>query len=391
MRDPNDYIDEIVREEESSTQFEYKNSYWEEMAGILNANDARKRTRAFILWSSSSSMVLLLAIASWFFISVAPVYNTRSNHELASLTPQNISHFVGDYQFTHNELKKLNNKKSKSQNTQTQVSSKNVLANANEVHSASFKKETVTRDQDVALKNDQYVYKKMKVVEPLLLSNDVDHKLITKEFDLPVTKQDLDRHTMNIYGGVSLGGFSNDGLTGLDYFAGVGYDYRLTKNWSIGTAIQYTRKSMNFTKKETYSRYSFGRTDEVVALNYDQLHSLQIPLKASFNHKKHTVTASVAPTYTFAVTTSFQHQRFNHEMDQFEVIDEVSNNYGIDEGIQPFDLQVGLGYSYAINSFMDIGGQFNVGTFDVTQNEYWQSEANHYNIDGRVFLKFNLF
>lgn len=396
MKDPNEYIDDVVKNGQQS-QFEYKESYWEEMASILDANDNRRRNRALLLWASSASMVVLLAIASWFFIADNNmIYQSRDHQGVASLSSSNFDLLIADYENAFASIQYQQFQDGDMVKGATGQSTAGQQTAGNNVLLADHKIGNVVGPEQYEEDKAQPHLKVLQTKFPQIIENNVEQNLVTKTFDLEHTldpqDRNIERHQVSLLGGASIGGFSGaSGVNGVDYVAAVSYAYKLNPKWSIGAGIQYSRKSMNFRKEQTFSQYSFKRTDEKLGVSYDQLHYAQLPIQLNFHQERHTVSAQIVPSYAFGVATSYQRERFNHELDAFESVAEVKNNYGVTEGIQPFDLQIGVGYSYALTSFIDIGANVSLGTFDVTDNQYWKNEAKDLNIDARAYLKFNLF
>lgn len=396
MRDPNEYIDDIVKEGEGSS-FQYKNAYWEEMASLLDANDIRKKRKALLLWTSSVASLLILVIASWAILGTNILYQERPDNKIASFSENNISNYMQQYEVIAANADAALNSMQYPSSRANSVQQSNTIPNDVLAQKTAEGNNNVHERSDETMLNDIALdhLNKLDVMTPQLVDNEKQNDLIksSEKFEFPTVAEENfgSKHHMSIDGGVGIAGLTGVGGTQLSYRAGLTYSYDLNENWSIQTGLSYLSQGTSLQKTENYSKYSFKRTDEQVHLNYDRLHYAQLPVGVSFKHKRSLFSFELTPSYIVAVESSYQHTRYDHDTKSFNTLEESKSNYGIDEGIQKFDLQIGLSYEYALTSFMNIGASANIGTFDITDNKYWGAESKNINYNASAFLKFNLF
>ena len=398
-------VDETLSSSSEQQAFTYKESFWAEMSALLDKRDRRK---AFALFSSVAAVAALV-------IGLG-IYSIQTESVFANFT------LIGqNSDFNWNELRTESASDSESKTTSNQnlsfdysqsSPSEKVINNSN---SSDFTAQSSTRP------NNNLVDIETREIPQDVVSNqesnkktDVQNSNAVNESELSITKVNIDNLSTEIESPSSLivlpktsgrtgssGLFLNAGAMitnapvgnvkdrkyiGFGFRGGIGYSY-VKNNWGLETGVNFlVRNAINHQTCEVQKIYGSRLYEIEQKSNYKNMMSLEIPLLATYSINKHRIGLGASGVYNFALQSTLTESNLQEDT---EVL--VRNNYGVRDGITPFDLRLQLNYQYQLNKKFSVGLNAQFGLVNQIDRSVIADSKGYRDINATVFLKYNIF
>lgn len=389
-------------------EFEFKDAYWDEMESMLDAHDSKKRKRrAAFLWFSSSAMMLLIFFGLYQFgvftgkqdlnfkfnaeidvIREAPVSQNIESIQDENLNTPKASHNLKDAkkvldQSTLNS-KSTNSvvaaKKSSNNSTPTKKIVNPALKNAEE-----FANQLESHNQELAQLKTEVISEDAKLEKANALSAKEIANNYSAGFILEKRKAKFPlKHSLflNAEGGI----VNNYSANGISYglTAGLGYELGFHKNlaFQTGVNIQY-REGLSQSYENSTKVYGFSSSRYYQEVNYKGQLNVEIPVALRVKLRRSSITAGVGTSFLVGVRSTVQQY-----LPESENVENISNNFGIKEGIRNMDVNLHLQYAYAITPNIELSAGVSAGLLDQTSNDFFENDKKDHNLRFQMGLKY---
>lgn len=364
---PNSDREELFREE-----------YWDEMALILDNDDKKKRRVLWMRWAFDTAAILLLV-----FTVIHPgaegVLTNTSQVAMESHTSEHDSETTSE---------RATNQKSTGAHTSsngTQVSNPHDYASQfstiegtdTKVLDEEIRRSSADRSALISASNNHANepinpsvssdMEQLRTISFMDLSKRNDE--LSNSNDLDILRKKLNRRrfgpiSINLVMGSNLalapsGNVSNKARFGTQ--SSVGLEVRKHyAQWSYGVGANLThRTGLNHELNLVKSTYGARLYREYQSVQYKSINSVGIPVSMYYHRKRDIFGLKVIPTWNILVNSTY-HRYTNYNSDELL----VRNNYGIKEGINPFDLQLQLNYQRRLSEKFSVGISVTKGFFN---------------------------
>lgn len=128
-------------------------------------------------------------------------------------------------------------------------------------------------------------------------------------------------------------------------------------NWSYGLGVNVSHKTgLNHELSLTRSNYGTRLYRDNQTVTYKSISSIGIPVGVNYHRGRDVFGLRLAPTWNVLVNSTY-HRYNNYNSDELL----VKNNYGIKEGISPFDVRLQLMYQRRLTEKLSIGVNMTTG------------------------------
>lgn len=157
---------------------------------------------------------------------------------------------------------------------------------------------------------------------------------------------------------------------------GLNYYYFYTKNLAISAGISYKRLNQNLETRSYYkSYYDFGNTLQKKEISTQRLDYLQIPLSVMYRTDPKNM-FELGVSFLILVQTAEKVQTIKTGEENTKT---VSYEKGYYSAINPYDLQLSLGYTRFVSEKWCFQTKAYYGLWDVSKNAVFKSEKNERN------------
>jgi len=414
--------------------FEYKTAYWKEAELLLNQ---KSRQAFFWKWGSVASILLLISFIG--FKSQDKLTTNKYSSRLNSLNIESLNSFnpdntnintsntkgqnynrltshIGNYvkrsggQFeseTKNNLHQSNTTKSnqKLNNTVQNNQSNNtslVTSNSNDLTKTKVSNTDVVLITTISETINDHNYKNNKNI--LMQISHIEIPLVTLNTNyntLLAKTQDITQSPIKITGthqfGVrllkGLGNNFNNNTNTLSARNSFYLDYRYKPNQNrffIGADLGLYH--MNLANYEFENKYTVHHLDgDIDNYWYKMTYKDLIYLSSSLNmfytiNPKHKIKMAVGMNklVTSKIDVAYKSAKKDTKT-------ELGNRWGKNNGINNFDLSLGLGYEFKLHKQFDFIMETKLGVLDQTNNDYLQSTIKNNDFSFQIGLKYNIF
>ncbi len=155
--------------------------------------------------------------------------------------------------------------------------------------------------------------------------------------------------------------------TGITPWVGAGYQWYLSKKWSLSAQLGFTYLSqLPFAYKATVYQYSFGVDSSVFNLQQQQLYQLGLPVTANYQiGLRHALQFGIGANINAGV---------KNKVTPYNTTKKISN-YTYQNGftsLQPF---ITIGYQLKLTNHLFFSTLYNQGLTDITKNAFHQNTA----------------
>lgn len=390
---------ENQNKEDLNQDFEFQDSYWDEMELILNDHDSKRKKRRILAYIFSSIIILgFTTFGAFFFNSSDRLVQKEANNSsfLNKLDKQkqfdvNLVHSNVSLKHDHNQTKLLKKQKTNSKSSVKQT--KNVL-----------KEPLFTKPESKRELTDNSLVQKEKTKLSSMSNVDFKENLnrMEKKGGVKLTQSDINqnlllekrkvknklRHSIALKSEIGIVNVyaSTDKLSyavGL----GIGYELGFHKNLSFQTGLNVVyRDGVDQNFRNESKVYGFHSRTYFQDIQYKGQVNLELPLALIVRMRKSSISAGVGISALLAVRSSL-HQ-FTPESSESE---KFNTNFGVRKGIRNMDIAVNLGYSYAVSRNLELTSGFSLGLLDQTDNKFFSNNSKDHNLQFRVGIKYHFF
>ncbi|MCB0477060.1 MAG: PorT family protein [Crocinitomicaceae bacterium] len=393
-------------------EFEFKDSYWDEMEAMLDAHDSKKKKRrgAFI-WFSSASVVIALLFGLSHFGVFSPMTPSSSKGSVA-IDQENSAQSVViqasevDQKANLEEnTPSVNDGKGSNQNGFVAQSKRadvayhsNTKANKN-LHSKQNQEDLevekvenhIVADQNLAdpkMIKDQIVEDEeltsLAMIPVQEIPNNLDQSIILENRKVKFQKThhlftNAEAGIVNKYGpnkGVSYG-----------VSAGLGYELGFHKNlaFQVGAQLNYREGlSQNYVNESKI--YGFKSQRYYQEVDYKGQFEIEIPVALKIKLNRHSINAGVGTSFLLGVRSKVEQY-----IPESTGVENYSSNFGIKDGIRKLDVKLNLQYGYAVSRNLEFTAGVSAGLLDQTSNEFFGNTDKDLNMQFRAGIKYFFF
>lgn len=354
----------------------FREEYWDEMALILDHEDKKKRRVLWLRWAFDTAAILLLA-----FTVIRP--------SAEGLHP-NTSQVASESQTSEDDAEVISENGTNQKTTETNTSSNGIqVSNPHEDASQASTSEEMkvpneemgssSKDRSALISSSNNHanepidlsassnMEQLHTVSLMDLSKRNDE--LSNSNDLDVLRKKLNRRrfgpvSFNLVMGSNLalapsGNVSNKARFGTQ--SSIGLDVRKHyAKWSYGVGADFThRTGLNHELTLVKSTYGARLYREYQSVQYKSINSIGIPVSMYYHRKRDVFGLKLTPTWNVLVNSTY-HRYTNYNTDELL----VHNNYGIKEGIRPFDLKLQLNYQRRLSEKFSVGISVTKGFFN---------------------------
>ncbi len=392
------------------SEFEFKDSYWDEMESMLDAHDAKKRKRRGAFFWISSSTLIVLAFFGLYQLN-AILYPNIEFSDIDQLVAKGNQFRELEPQVNSNQINTIANQLPVSgisdqnsnldQNTSVNAPSKNptvlnpIKQNTNFVQNASFDAQELYHSAEMIASN--LLSEKARGVQEKIEKLDQMNAIDIAQID-----QDQSNHIVlekrkakfplkhSLYANVEAGLANKYQPTkGVSYAitAGLGYELGFHKNlaFQTGVNLQYRDGLSQFFRNET-KVYGFHSTRYYQDVSYKGQINVEIPLALKIKLRRSSITAGVGTSFLVGVRSSVEQY-----IPESSSVERMDNNFGIKEGIRNMDVNLNLNYAYAVTPNIEVSAGVSAGLLDQTSNEFFSNDNKDHNLQFRIGLKYFFF
>ncbi len=382
MEDKNNHIDDFAKRGVEGMNFEFKDSYWDEMEALLDNKSKSKRGIIF-WWVTGIASVLVVALGVYLWNG-----NQQSQDQLV-LSNENQQEKVDE---KHNEgaVDDMFNQTTEQPKVESQanenLASRNLIeSNSDKNHGASFDmnnqpdklaNQNVVASVNSAAKNNSTssvgkTSDKMAELNDLNETDVVEQELLS-EYIQPIEKRNTSEieteethlSPINVIGNSN----SKSIHTNVEMIGGLGYGMNTTNNFnSIGGMngsfglqfnIEYGRfalqtgltfgvngiKGLQF--KESKRIYGFSSQEAVNEINYNSMLSASVPVYLGYSGLKHSFSAGVKLNFLLNA---------NGRVDTWNGEGNSTNTWGYSNALNNSWIAAGANYFYKLNRRFSVG------------------------------------
>jgi hypothetical protein len=397
---------------EGNPQFEYKESYWDDMEAMLDQHDAKKKKRRgfFLMFSSAAAIALVVfGFYNWGDSSVTVPQLTLSDldnfqRNETVIVNEDINPIVNqknsDSPLINEGAISNNGNREKALENTTKIKSSNGLVNSkkNQINLKNFNIETL---KEMASNNIYLVGQ--NISNTISESNNVKSKeglakLDSRPLNIERTTNNILlekrkvkfplKHSLSIN---TEAGIVNkyEPSNGVSYavMAGLGYELGFHKNLSFQTGVNLIyRDGVSQEYRAETKVYGFHSTRYYQDVNYKGQFNVEVPISLKVKFKRSSISAGVGASFLLGVRSSVEQY-----MPESSSVESVKNNFGIKEGVRNMDVNVNLNYAYAVSPNIELTAGVSAGLMDQTDNEFFSNDAKDHNLQFRAGLKYYFF
>ncbi len=442
MKKQHNDFDDFLRSKEEQFDIPFKEEYWERASAYIQANRIGFWTKFFntpLLWTTALIVILGGGAASLYLWNqqnekpenelVIAANNSDNDDLISSSNDSDATNAASNFESTNSisdltvqssETKtvqssslekvksntdiKSNSSTQKIQKSKTLVSSNTDLISKQENNSSSSLTNNIVSNSErvwLALLQSKYArYFKTSGIPalPVFEHMTIADNTIPVFYGLPYLSntqgkssrkiRELSRGgmfpqlTVSLSGGINifntLKESSNaNGFISTNPYFGIRASYQVNSKWIIATQLNaIQRGGIN---QRTYNPVELRQNDKLVRQSY----AIQLPVTAGyFLNKKNCISFGVAPMYTLASAQN----SFNSNDNDFN----QSLQFTGPNGLNRLDVQAVLAYTYRLNKKINIYSAYQHGFTDVTKQDVFINNLNHYNHFVTLGLSYNL-
>ena len=348
----------------------FQEEYWDEMSLILDKEDRRRRRALWLRWTFDAAAILLLMFTV-FNHEVAPVEINKNHQEFAASTERlnetPTEKIEENTAITPLELV------TETEEDQTIIKPESSLAQNtpfkvnNSTPKSSIKLEKSSKPENTL---QQGFSKQTSGFAPLSLPTiSLNSPEIVRSESLDGFKNKPRRNRMlpisvNLTASSNLalapeGNISNPSRIGSNSSFGIEV-LKHQVNWSLSLGTKFSHKTgLNHELLRTNATYGARLYREYQSVKYNSIGSIGIPVGVNYHRKRSVFGIRLTPTWNVMVNSTY-HRYNNYNSDELL----VNNNYGIKEGINPFDLSLKLMYQRRLTENLAVGVNVSTGFFN---------------------------
>ena len=229
---------------------------------------------------------------------------------------------------------------------------------------------------------------KMSGIQMLKISESTPMQL-AKADDRPIELPKVYTHLFNILAGANIAkdyNTSGASFSGNE-FIGLSYEILMPSNFGFGAQLIYqARKGVNTSNTFEYVDYSFGKETHLTTIENNRLYYLELPLFASYRIKKSRLHAGISTSYLLTSKAVVRNEVYGQTRHSVSTEEELGHT----SGLSNLDFALLAGYEFAVRPRLALGLTISYGLLDVTDNDYFESDARNTNSQLRLSLKYNL-
>ena len=385
-------------------KFEFKDSYWNEMASILDQHDAKKKRRRGLVFFFSSSAAITLILFGLFGVRSFQSDAVLVEKSLASLNEGNayssmvnlLSKEAGSHFFEGNKgvaepllAKKTGILPGQAVNSFTE----SVEQNSTNMNKSIQTVETHQNQNDLNdIANIEESSEIAEADEEAFALNKMHTDLIENgeplnliELNNPVKNKFKLRHHLyyNVETGLANKYQPQKGVS-FAIATGIGYELNFHKNLAFQTGVNFIyRDGLSQTYRNESRIYGFHSVRYYQEVNYKGQINIELPIALKMKFNRSSITAGIGTSFLLAVRSSV-----NQYMPESQNVEQVKNNFGIRDGIRNMDVTLNLSYGYAVTKNMELSAGVSAGLMDQTDNVFFGNDAKDHNLQFRVGLKY---
>lgn len=379
----------------------FKEEYWDEMSLILDKEDKKRRRVLFFRWSFDLAAISLLALM--LFQPDTPLISNEGVQTLAQSNQTNADETLTTVnqvektekaeilapaetntasnakqpgnQLLREQLVRHSTPQAEQAGVVSPTTPVTAIAKSSVANNLSASTDNLLSEQS----NFESSIRELKTVPAVVIST-VNSPLVNQTTlgQLNTSKRGLHLRPLSINLTANMnaalaptGNVENKARLGSSTSLGIEVQKHLV-NWSysLGTTISH-RTGLNhelFIAKSTYGARLYR---EYQSVSYKSFNSIGIPVGVNYHHKRDVFGFKLIPTWNLMVNSTY-HRYNNYNSDELL----VRNNYGIKEGINPFDLKLQLSYQRRITERLSVGMNITKGFFNqIDQNIITNSDG----------------
>lgn len=394
-------------------EFEFKDSYWDEMEEMLDAHDTKKRKRrGAFLWFSSAAVIGIAILGLYQFGLFDDASKSQKSIVNESISVPTIP--VADKVESNTNNTILNTTDEKQIEEPLNAKAKNTIDISTEKQTNLAnnygKKEALvgSKKDNTALLEDPFKSRSADMAQRLLAANErasdlhyeelanlkkiptgeistsLDHTILLNETK---TKFPL-KHSLsfNAEAGIVNKYASEKGIS-YGVSAGLGYELTFHKNLAFQTGVNFTYReglAQNYVNESRV--YGFSSERYFQDVKYKGQFNLEIPVALKVKFNRSSISAGVAPSFLLGVRSTVK-----QHIPESEGVEEIGSNFGIRDGIRSMDVNLNLQYAYALTPNLELTAGFSAGLLDQTSNEFFGNTDKDHNLQFRMGIKYFFF
>lgn len=391
--------------------FEYKESYWSEMSAALDRAERRKK---FILWSKlagAAAVLGVISLSAYVYIQDGTeltdevhLNNQNSSFEIQELPTkrvvvgiENKSNALNDNSlaFTNADQRDVLDKKKYVQSTKSHKSID--LSNKSHIPFDEMDKESLIshdKQKDLVIneanKKDAFELMLSKELIPVLSIDAFNPSLELSLLPKLNESRYLSSSIFSVHAGALLanapqGKIEGNNRVGYGFKGGLSYHFSKNK-WGLETGLNFIyRNGLNQRLNQNSNRYGMSLFRETNQTIYKSMMSLEIPLMATVQLKRHRIGLGFSGVYNMAVNSTLE--RSNNISDEKEI---VRNNFANTEGMNKFDARIQLNYEFKINQHFDVGLTAQYGLLNQVNTDVIPASEGYNELNASIYLKYNI-
>lgn len=253
----------------------------------------------------------------------------------------------------------------------------------------------INKSQDKTLSAEEMT--EIKSLMPgVIQSNQFNKNIESNTIEIETGKDRLPpvvkRSRFNILAGTGVNLITNTTVNNFTQNFNISANYAFLRREKISLEAGIGFKSMQLHGIDTSfvnKTYGFGSKQRIMDVNYKNNYYVYAPLKLTYHHKNHQLTAGINVGYLAATETSLETRKIEYKSNENTLENKIDRNFGIDEGVQKVLLETSVGYSYQVSPKIDLGVQVDFSVNDITENQFWNSNINNRSLSGVVQLKYH--
>ncbi|MEZ4937588.1 MAG: outer membrane beta-barrel protein [Crocinitomicaceae bacterium] len=405
-------------------QFEFKDSYWDEMEAMLDAHDTRKRKRrAAFIWFSSVSVALIF-LFGLHFLGVFGL-SAGENSRLSSTVQLDSQINLSNPHSNESEVQVSLVKSDQNQKKLTQSNIEMLFSNMLPASAHLYKSTTTSKRNQL---NKGRLQKQPNVInmksDAILVSEhkeglEIENRIAQNSYKSTdgVTENELEsmaflaspqltnessqsikfevrkpkfRTTHHLYASAETGLVNAYGVgNGVSFgvVAGLGYEIGFHKNmaFQIGAQLNY-REGMHQNYLNESKVYGFKSERYYQQVDYKGQFELEIPLALKVRFKRHSLNAGVGTSFLLGVRSTLEQR-----VPESEGVETIQSNFGIRNGIRNMDVKLNFQYGYAVSPNLELTAGVSAGLLDQTSNEFFGNTIKDHNLQLRLGIKYFFF
>lgn len=170
---------------------------------------------------------------------------------------------------------------------------------------------------------------------------------------------------------------------------GLRYEYEVKPGFRLLTGLRYShRAGLNSDKTYVSREFRFGLEEQVVVQKPNRFHMLELPLLVDFHlHNRHYL--QLGGQLSYLMNVSGTEEYFERSFSEESMVGQ-EQVWGLSHGFRSVNPELSVGYGYYLGNGLRMGMQLNASLLDMTDNNFFENERIHRNLQLRLMLSKDL-